>query len=416
MTADAPTSSAPEVPPSSRDAPRRPSRRVMRVVALGIVVVLGLLLGECAVRIVAPQPLSGSWREPSPAGYSVHRAGVEVRHQWRDRVVRYRFNEQRLRAGPIEDRAFRVLVLGDSFTFGWLVDEPDTFVGRLQREADQAWGPGRVQILNGGEGGWGTDCAVAFTEDAGDTIRPDAVLCFVNTWDIGRSLFTGIYEVEDEAKLTLRRGAPKPQAGRVARLLSSVPGYNWLLEHSHLAQCLRNVAVRAQTSGRENPLWDAGEPPAGAAGQNAPPPVVTPENDRRSKPAGQDPDRDHRARVMGQALFLRLDAWCRARNVPLWVATTGRPDMLPADGRGTPWGHTEATMAFRAIAPEFFAARGIEYADLIPEVSAACGGDFRKLMIPGEGHPDEEGHRVIAAAAWPHLRGWLARAVPKQVR
>jgi hypothetical protein len=368
----------------------------MRLTTVLLVLVLSLLVAECGVRIVAPQALSGSWREPGPGGYSIHRAGVVVRHQWRDLVVIYRLNEQRLRGGPLEEGRFRVLVLGDSFTFGWLVEEEDTL------------GAGRVQILNGAEGGWGTDCAVAFTEDYGDTIRPDAVLCFVNSWDIGRSLFSGVFEIEDEAALKLRRGTPAQQVGGVARAVASMPGYNWLLEHSHLAQWARNLFVRSQTEGRENPLWDTGEPATAGA-------QPSPELERRSKPVGQDPERDHRARVMGKALFLRLGAWCRDRKIPLWVATSGRPDLLPADGRGTPWGHTEATMAFRAVAPEFFREQGIAYVDLIPEVRDRAP-DFRRLMIPGEGHPDAEGHRVLADAAWSQLRPLLEPAVAARKR
>lgn len=367
---------------------------VFRLGCLGMAFVVALVLGEVAVRIAAPQALSGAWRDWSEGGYPVNRAGATARHQLGDRVVVYRFDDLGLRGGPLDPSAVRVLCLGDSFTFGWLVDEPDTYLGRMQADADARFGAGRVQFVNGAAGGWNTAVATAFLEDRGDEIRPHAVLCFLNCWDIGRSMSSGLYDFAPGSRTELVRRRPDAPVSQSSRVLSSVPGYGWLLEHSHLVQFLRNAAVRATQEAPRLPPADTTSPA-----------------DPRAAPSGADAERDRWATDLGRALFLRLRAWCDARSVPLWVVTTGRPDTTPEDGRGTPSGHLEATMAFKAGAAEFFKAAGIPYADIAPQVSAACDGNFRRLQIPGDGHPDEEGCRVIGRFAWEAIAPRLAPLV-----
>ena len=56
-----------------------------------------LILAEVAVRAVAPQNLSGSWRINSPVGLLVNESHGEVQHQWGDRIVHYSFYPPHLR-------------------------------------------------------------------------------------------------------------------------------------------------------------------------------------------------------------------------------------------------------------------------------------------------------------------------------
>lgn len=392
-------------PGGSETAPaRRRPRLAVRLLGLATALVFGLVVGEGLVRIVAPQPLSGSWREIGPGGYPVNRAGGTAKHTFERRVVEYRFNDARLRGGPIDPERFNVLCLGDSFTFGWLVDEPATYVMQMQAhaDADPAVGAGRVQFLNAGVGGWSTAACLAFLEDAGDAIRPDAVVCFLNCWDIGRSMSSGIWEFDDAERTTLRRGVPPVQVSGAQRALTKVPGYRWLLERSHLLQLVRNTVVKVQTKDPTIP-GEAAPRDAGGAPAAAP---------RRSLPLGKDAARERWARDLGTAMFRRMAAWCAERKVPLWVVTTGRPDVLPSDGLGTPSGHLEATMAFKQVAPAFFRESGIFFADITPAVVRDCGGDFGRVEIRDGGHPDEEGCRIIGLRAWEAIAPELRRALP----
>jgi len=67
-----------------------------------------------------------------------------------------------LRGGPIGAGTNRVLCVGDSFTFGWLLDETNTFVYKLDQFAARDFPVGTLAFLIGGVDGWGTADYVAF--------------------------------------------------------------------------------------------------------------------------------------------------------------------------------------------------------------------------------------------------------------
>src|SRR5262245_54928272 len=107
-------------------------RALPKLIALAVSLLIALAAGELAVRFLAPQDLSGSWRNQHPRGYLLNKAEGSSRHQFGDRVVQYRFNEFHQRGGPVSDQGRRLLAVGDSYTFGWLLNAEDTYVGRLQ--------------------------------------------------------------------------------------------------------------------------------------------------------------------------------------------------------------------------------------------------------------------------------------------
>jgi hypothetical protein len=153
--------------------------------------VLGLLGAEMAARlaargtcrdhipgITARHPLYGWGHPPNMRGW-IQRClhGVP---EWRTLA---RTNARGLR----DDRdvpyarsgAFRILVLGDSFTEGLQVDLDATFARRLERALRAAGAP--VEVLNAGVSAWGTDNALLWFRHEGRRYRPDLVLLAFNT-------------------------------------------------------------------------------------------------------------------------------------------------------------------------------------------------------------------------------------------
>lgn len=367
----------------------------MRFAVLAAASAAALVVAEVAVRVAAPQRLSGNWRVLAPRGYPINKAGGESRHEGPWGVVRYRFNAERLRGGPLGDARARVLCLGDSFTFGWGLDEPDTYVARMQRLADARFGEGALDLENGGCGGWGTACAVAFLEDLGETIRPRVVVMFLNSWDIGRSLNGGPYVLSKATGEAEPRQAP-PQVGGFARGLNSLAAYQWLLEHSHLVQLARMAVVNAQSAGRLDAVAEERDARTGDA---------APAFGARSVDAGAE--RDAYAVAMGRALFLRAKRWCDAHAATLLVVTTGRVETPPPGG--TPLGDLEATIAFKRTAPAFFAEHSVAYDDIADDVAAMRGGRPQGAFeFRGDGHPVAEGARMIAECAWKRLEPRIA--------
>jgi len=381
--------------PTAPVAAPKKSRLVARLALLAGALAAALFLVEAAIRVVAPQNLSGTWRVLAPRGYPVNKPGGASRHvgPWGD--VSYRFNAQHLRGSPLGDAKTRVLCLGDSFTFGWGLDEPDTYVARMQRMADARFGPGAFEFENGGCGGWGTAAAVAFLEDFGDAVRPRVVVMFLNSWDVGRSLYGGPFVLSETTGEAEPRQAPAAVGG-FARGLNSLAAYQWLLEHSHLVQFARATVVKAQSSRRLDAVAEERDLKIGD-GAAAP----------GARSAESDAKRDAYAVAMGRALFLRAKRWCDAHGATLLVVTTGRVETPPPGG--TPSGDVEATLAFKKTAAAFFAEHGVAYDDIADDVAAARGGRPQSAFeIPGDGHSDAEGARLIAEAAWKRIEPRLA--------
>jgi lysophospholipase L1-like esterase len=372
-----------------------PSRiRLFRFLLAILLLLVTLGGGELLVRLVAPQPLNGRWTEAADSGLLINRASWGAHHQLDDVSVEYRFNQHHLRGGPIGPGK-RVLMLGDSFTFGWLLPEEDTYVCRLGAEADRCFGPDRVQLLNGGKGGWGTADYLAFLEEFGDTIAPDAVVVFLNFADIHRSLSGGLYRFRAGDQNLLDRRSKRPSALR--RFKDHLAAYDWLLAHSHLTHVIRHAFGGCKHKGPPLLLDEPGQ----AAGRGRPK-VCTVPRPAGTEPAPGDPN-SNLGRIAGQSLFRRLHSWCTQRGVPLLVVTTGfQTRFLQPPVSGSYY-----DVDFLRCAPDFFTALDVPFHDLTPQLKRAVGKNWEDYLIPGDGHPNARGAQLVAGAVWPWLRPHL---------
>lgn len=105
----------------------------------------------------------------------------------------------------------RVLLLGDSFTEGYTVEEPASVRGRLEEGLTSALST-PVQVINGGTAGWGTDQEVLFYEKSGRAYAPDLVVLLFYYNDLYRD---GDLRIQpwfdlDEAGALVLRNSPVP--------------------------------------------------------------------------------------------------------------------------------------------------------------------------------------------------------------
>lgn len=340
------------------------------------------VLAEAALRFLLPQNLSGSWRIQTETGLLVNKSQGSSRHQFGERVVRYRFAVPHLRELKRTSLpgASRILVLGDSFTFGWLLDDGDTYVARLQELIDAEFGAGTFVLLDAAAGGWGTADYLFFLEDFGSQIRPDAVLVFLNIDDIGRSLASPLLKVGYGGAGTTAERVRVPPS-RLKQALNSGPissVYQWVLEHSHLLQLIRKALLpRLGTANFGLADRGAAVPERGAAA-----------------PAGTVAGANPAPAAVGAILFRRLRDWCDAHHAALWVTTTGFNDPKVAATASEP------TQAFMASAARTFTELGVPYADLGVLLHATLTAQHDAYTIPGEGHPNERAAQLIASTVY----------------
>jgi lysophospholipase L1-like esterase len=224
-------------------------RAAARLLLLGISILVSLLIAEVAVRWVRPQPVMtvsrGLYVPDPPRRYRLQpgfRGTVGNRVEFDTRVS---INQEGLRGaevGPRTPGTFRVLALGDSFTFGVGARERDTFPVRLQ-EILSSRGV-RAEVLNAGAPGYGVPDEAAWFERWGRPLDPDVILV---------AIFVG-NDLQDAAP------GPRPAAVDGALVM---PGEStgslsrWLYYHSQLFVLLKNSSLGASLRrllGRPEPL------------------------------------------------------------------------------------------------------------------------------------------------------------------
>jgi hypothetical protein len=163
---------------------RRGKRLRAILVGLGLVVAsLAVTAGvlEVVVRWLDPQDLhrdEGLW-VPDPerafrlaAGFR----GTEVSHEFRAAIA---INSRGLRDREITPTrspgTVRILVVGDSFTYGSGVAAEQTYPKRIERLLAERPGP-RVEVINAGVPGYGTFHAAAFLRAEGWSYEPDLLV------------------------------------------------------------------------------------------------------------------------------------------------------------------------------------------------------------------------------------------------
>ena len=155
---------------------------------------MALILGEGLYRVMR-LPSLGPTTNPS---YVQHDAalgwsyvpGAISRHVTEEFDVRIEINSDGFRGRDWERKrpqALRMLVLGDSETFGWGVDQENTFASLLARE-HRDW-----QVLNAGVSGYGTDQQLLLMKRLLPVVEPDLVICVFAYNDLFENIMSVTY-------------------------------------------------------------------------------------------------------------------------------------------------------------------------------------------------------------------------------
>jgi lysophospholipase L1-like esterase len=266
--------------------------------------------------------------------------------------------------------AERILVLGDSFTFGVGLSDQDTYVAKLQEKLDVAFGAGRIALLNGGIGGSGTAEHLAFLEDFGDEIAPRIVLVFVNTEDFNRAQQSSLYHLHSNDSLELDEGTiPTTALNKLLRKVTESDLYNFVIQHVHVAQLIRRGFIS---------IFVQSKPDVSIVGKES----------RSTFGTSRDQQR------LVHALFRRMKEWCDSHAAKL--AVINNRGMADESWRQNDW------------LPKMLAVENITAFDSAPEIQSIIAGDQVPYVIPqGIGHPNAKGAAVIAQAVWPFIQSLI---------
>ena len=164
--------------------------------------------------------------------------------------------------------------------------------------------------------------------------------------------------------------------------MNLIPGYHYLLEHSHLLQFIRTRVELLLMTHERAPLVDKLKSSRGS------------KNVRKN-------NFFERSLLLGETLFRKLKDICDTHDARLLVVTNGF--LSQNDDK-------DVNSVFLRHAPEFFSSLEVPFHDIHPALLKDLENLDRPLdtlRIAGDGHPNERAARLIAKHLWiwlePHL-------------
>lgn len=204
---------------------------------------LAIALAEAGLRLISPQPTAITHQDRF--GLIMHWPGIVRTHSAFGTTMRINSVGLRDREHTLEKPAgvFRILVLGDSFMEAVQVEFEQSLPGLLETGLAAATGK-RIEVINGGVSGWGTEDELRYLTRYGLRYAPDLVL-------VAMTLHNDMSDNFRERWYTLRQDSlidkdPPPLPIRQYRVLTAKA---FLATHSHGYQLLRRVARRGSMTG-----------------------------------------------------------------------------------------------------------------------------------------------------------------------
>jgi lysophospholipase L1-like esterase len=334
------------------------------------------------------------YRPDGVLGHSL-RSDWETVHATQDFQVTVRTNSLGLRGAPVSvakpPGVLRLLVLGDSFAFGFGVEDHEAFPALLAPLLAERLGR-RVEVLNAGVPGWSADHYYLFMRTRGFALEPDAVLVAVTENDVDDLGWNRLdldehglpLRIESTRRLIDHRGRMRyVQGGPLVVPDPPIPGKDWLSDHSALYHWLRfrfvrgylDFAMRKETRRRER---GAGPPSAGPIESLAPQEIQS----------GLARHSDFRLRYH-RYLLAALERDCRARGVPTAYLLVAFHDSDPQPDTAVAALHDDCE------------ARTVPCLDTgkLPDMNTAPD-----TFYPHDGHWRPAAHRRVAEA----VAAWLA--------
>lgn len=334
-----------------------------------------LILLEFGVRIFFPQDKKVTWIEMHETGFVMNQKEGQALHEFGPRTVHYTFTNERTRGELlklIDSTDVNIITIGDSFTFGLLLEQEDTFVSHLQNWADTSIST-EIKFHNAAIGGAGIADWPLWLEEYGKTIQPSKVIYFLNNQDVVRGLSKNLFVISDTTNFELRPSQRwKPRA--FFQYLNQKNWYRFVQEKSELANIFvkilwRYVYFEDVTNGFSEVESK----------------VIIPKKNQFNIYSDY-------SLILSIALLDKLKDWCITNNCDLIVANTGFFEPKNTDP------HTLRFHEYLKKSSED------EYIDLYPCVAEFVQLDFKKIQIQNDNHPNEIGSKIIFECLKDRLR------------
>lgn len=376
--------------------PPRPGSGRTKIV-LVVSSLLSLLLAEVLLRTFAPRRTIEVLSRLYPAMFEASDAlPYRLRRNYQGRLARpefdttIRINAQGYRGeetAPATADSLRILVIGDSFTFGWGVEGHQTYASQLQQRLSKRAPARSIAVINAGfAAGYSPDTYYVYLKREGLALGPDVIVVglFVGNDLDSDAAFENEWLEQDAAGLPLRIRNGNVQVVGNQLLPRDLPfRYRAPLVHRlHVFQGLVDV------------WWELKPRLVSRL-----PHVATPVHAAAQATADAVPyiyrttyaERTERVLNRVQSLAIGMQRLAAEAGVPLYFMLIPAPEQMGDDPFvGLPAEIGKPQRLLRA----FFEQEGIAYLDLLLWLKERAAG--RPLYFPMDGHWNALGHALAA--------------------
>lgn len=339
---------------------------------------------EILLSLFYPQNLNGWYKTRDSSGLNILRKNSYFFHRSYGRTVKYTFGEYNNRITFKQKNDSKILILGDSFTFGWLVKDKNTFTSILQKSLTNS------EIINPSVPGWGTADYTRYLENYCESIKPEKTIIMLNTDDFRRAYKTKLYSADiknlikirensfpeiDKAfgmdylnmlkKFKFKVGKDKPLV--LDSKFHKIPFYKYLIKNSNLFYLLRQAIVNIKNKNFYNDKFIS---------------------EKFDIPSKSIPHNYKLANIFGKILFIRLREIAKKCETDLRVVYSGWYNYKKLPNLYNP------TIYFLHEASNFFKTHKIKYYDLSSRMKSMHNNP-KKYVITYDNHPNELGHKII---------------------
>lgn len=288
--------------------------------------------------------------------------------------------------GPGGDESLRILVIGDSFTFGWGVEANETYADRLRQILAERYPSRPVEVINAGFAAcYSPDTYYLYLKEEGLRLDPDVIIVGVF---VGNDLDSD-FAFENEWVETDAAGLPL----RIRNRNSQVVGNVWLprvIPFRYRAPLVHRLHVFQALAD----LWWELKPRLTAGIAHG----VMASLDAWSGEPDDVPfiyrtnyaERTSQVMSRVQSLLAGMQRLAMQQRIPLYIMLIpDRVQFAPDAFRGL---NAEIAKPQRLLR-EFFDREGMQYLDLLPLTDPVLG---RSMYFPMDGHWNTLGHRSAA--------------------
>ena len=198
---------------------------IKKIVLILFSSVIAFVSCEIFIRFTFPQNIEGYFMEQNESGLWI----LKNNYKYYDRFkgTTYTYNTGSFRNRVTNQNIIskeQILILGDSFTFGYRLKDQETYVSKLQKEYPKYF------FVNSASPNWGLSDYTRFVEDYCENFNYKKVIIFLNTDDIGRVFYSNQYWLENGNIIKGKQG--KYNAWYVKYY--EYPIISFLLKNSHL--------------------------------------------------------------------------------------------------------------------------------------------------------------------------------------